>query len=168
MKEISFTNDVYPLKDKLFRLALRICLNRQEAEDIVQDTLVKVWNMRDGWHEIQNIETFSMKVCRNLALDKVEKKERHNVSLDETVHDRADTSQAQDSLLIRQQQYDSISRIIESLPEKQRVTVQLRDIEGKSYQEIADIMGITVADVKVNIFRARQTIKDRFLKQDKK
>lgn len=168
MKEISFTNDVYPLKDKLFRLALRICLNRQEAEDIVQDTLVKVWNMRDGWHEIQNIETFSMKVCRNLALDKVEKKERHNVSLDETVHDRADTSQAQDCLLIRQQQYDSISRIIESLPEKQRVTVQLRDIEGKSYQEIADIMGITVADVKVNIFRARQTIKDRFLKQDKK
>ncbi len=168
MKEISFTNDVYPLKDKLFRLALRICLNRQEAEDIVQDTLVKVWDMRDGWHDILNIETFSMKVCRNLALDRVEKKERRNVSLDETVHDRADTSLAQDSLLIRKQQYDSVSRIIGSLPEKQRAVVQLRDIEGKSYQEIADIMDITVADVKVNIFRARQTIKDRFLKQDKK
>ncbi len=168
MKEISFTNDVYPLKDKLFRLALRICLNRQEAEDIVQDTLVKVWDTRDGWRDIHNIESFSMRVCRNLALDRVEKKERRNISLDESVHDLADTSQAQDSRLIRQQQYDSVSRIIGSLPEKQRVAVQLRDIEGKSYQEIADIMDITVADVKVNIFRARQTIKDRFLKQDKK
>lgn len=168
MKEISFTNDVYPLKDKLFRLALRICLNRQEAEDIVQDTLVKVWDMRDGWQDILNIETFSMKICRNLALDRIEKKERHNISLDETVHDRADTSLAQDSMLIRQQEYASVSRIIETLPEKQRAAIQLRDIEGKSYQEIADIMDITIADVKVNIFRARQTIKDRFLKQDKK
>lgn len=168
MKEISFTNDVYPLKDKLFRLALRICLNRQEAEDIVQDTLVRVWDMRDEWQDIHNIEVYSMRICRNLALDRIEKKERHNVSLDETVHDRADTSLAQDSMLIRQQEYASISKIIGTLPEKQRVTIQLRDIEGKSYQEIADIMGITVADVKVNIFRARQTIKDRFLKQDKK
>lgn len=168
MKEISFTNDVYPLKDKLFRLALRICLNRQEAEDIVQDTLVKVWDMRDEWQDIHNIEVYSMRVCRNLALDRIEKKERHNVSLDETVHDRADTSLAQDSMLIRQQEYASVSKIIGTLPEKQRATIQLRDIEGKSYQEIADIMGITVADVKVNIFRARQTIKDRFLKQDKK
>ncbi len=168
MKEISFTNDVYPLKDKLFRLALRICLNRQEAEDIVQDTLVRVWDMRDEWQDIHNIEVYSMRICRNLALDRIEKKERHNVSLDETVHDRADTSLAQDSMLIRQQEYASISKIIGTLPEKQRVAIQLRDIEGKSYQEIADIMGITVADVKVNIFRARQTIKDRFLKQDKK
>jgi len=168
MKEISFTNDVYPLKDKLFRLALRICLNRQEAEDIVQDTLVKVWDMRDEWQDIHNIEVYSMRICRNLAIDRIEKKERHNVSLDETVHDRADTSLAQDSMLIRQQEYASVSKIIGTLPEKQRVTIQLRDIEGKSYQEIADIMGITVADVKVNIFRARQTIKDRFLKQDKK
>ncbi len=168
MKEISFTNDVYPLKDKLFRLALRICLNRQDAEDIVQDTLVKVWDMRDEWQDIHNIEVYSMRICQNLALDRIEKKERHNVSLDEMVHDRADTSLAQDSMLIRQQEYASVSKIIGTLPEKQRATIQLRDIEGKSYQEIADIMGITVADVKVNIFRARQTIKDRFLKQDKK
>ena len=124
--------------------------------------------MRDEWQDIHNIEVYSMRICRNLALDRIEKKERHNVSLDETVHDRADTSLAQDSMLIRQQEYASISKIIGTLPEKQRVTIQLRDIEGKSYQEIADIMGITVADVKVNIFRARQTIKDRFLKQDKK
>lgn len=56
MKEISFQNDVLPLKNKLFRLALRITLNREEAEDVVQDTLIKVWNARDRWLELDSIE----------------------------------------------------------------------------------------------------------------
>lgn len=55
MKEISFQNDVLPLKNKLFRLALRITLNREEAEDVVQDTLIKVWNARDRWLELDSI-----------------------------------------------------------------------------------------------------------------
>lgn len=159
MKEISFTNDVLPLKDKLFRLALRITLNREEAEDIVQDTLMKLWNQREEWSAIQNMETYSMTICRNLSLDAIEKKERQNISLDETVHDRPDNSRTQDEELMKQQQMNAVIHIIEQLPEKQRTIMQLRDIEGKSYQEIADIMTINVTDVKVNLFRARQKVK---------
>ena len=158
MKEISFKNDVLPLKDKLFRLALRITLNREEAEDIVQDTLMKLWNQRDEWSAIQNMETYSMTICRNLSLDAIEKKERLNISLDETVHDRPDTSRTQDEELMKQQQLNTVMRIIGQLPEKQRTIMQLRDIEGKSYQEIADIMSINVSDVKINLFRARQKV----------
>ena len=158
MKEISFKNDVLPLKDKLFRLALRITLNREEAEDIVQDTLMRLWNQRDEWSAIQNMETYSMTICRNLSLDAIEKKERLNISLDETVHDRPDTSRTQDEELMKQQQLNTVMRIIGQLPEKQRTIMQLRDIEGKSYQEIADIMSINVSDVKVNLFRARQKV----------
>ena len=158
MKEISFKNDVLPLKDKLFRLALRITLNREEAEDIVQDTLMKLWNQRDEWSAIQNMETYSMTICRNLSLDAIEKKERLNISLDETVHDRPDTSRTQDEELMKQQQLNTVMRIIGQLPEKQRTIMQLRDIEGKSYQEIAEIMSINVSDVKVNLFRARQKV----------
>ena len=158
MKEISFKNDVLPLKDKLFRLALRITLNREEAEDIVQDTLMKLWNQRDEWSAIQNMETYSMTICRNLSLDAIEKKERLNISLDETVHDRPDTSRTQDEELMKQQQLNTVMRIIGQLTEKPRTIMQLRDIEGKSYQEIADIMSINVSDVKVNLFRARQKV----------
>ena len=158
MKEISFKNDVLPLKDKLFRLAFRITLNREEAEDIVQDTLMKLWNQRDEWSAIQNMETYSMTICRNLSLDVIEKKERLNISLDETVHDRPDTSRTQDEELMKQQQLNTVMRIIGQLPEKQRTIMQLRDIEGKSYQEIADIMSINVSDVKVNLCRARQKV----------
>jgi RNA polymerase sigma-70 factor (ECF subfamily) len=149
---------VLPLKDKLFRLALRITLNREEAEDIVQDTLMKLWNQRDEWSAIQNMETYSMTICRNLSLDAIEKKERLNISLDETVHDRPDTSRTQDEELMKQQQLNTVMRIIGQLPEKQRTIMQLRDIEGKSYQEIADIMSINVSDVKINLFRARQKV----------
>jgi len=159
MKEISFKNDVLPLKDKLFRLALRITSNREEAEDIVQDTLIKLWNQRDEWSAIQNMETYAMTICRNLAIDVTEKRERQNISLNEAIHDRPDNSQIQDEKLIRQQQIDKIQAVIQQLPEKQRTIIQLRDIEEKSYQEIADIMGINISDVKVNLFRARQTVK---------
>ena len=58
MKNISFRNDVLPLKNELFRLALRITLNRAEAEDIVQDTLIKVWNNRGHWDDIDSIEAY--------------------------------------------------------------------------------------------------------------
>ena len=73
MKNISFRDDVLPLKNVLYRLALRITLSREEAEDIVQDTLLKVWNRRDDWHDIDSIEAFSLTVCRNLSLDRIKK-----------------------------------------------------------------------------------------------
>ena len=60
-----------------------------------------------------------------------------------------------------------VRRLIDSLPEKQRSVMQLRDIEGKSYKEIADIMAISEEQVKVNIFRARQAIRQKFLETEK-
>ena len=83
MKEISFRNDVLPLKDKLFRLALRITLNREEAEDIVQDTLIKVWNSRDKWQQLDSIEAYSLTIARNLSLDRIKKMENQNGSLED-------------------------------------------------------------------------------------
>ena len=73
MKKISFQNDVLPLKNKLFRLALRITLNREEAEDVVQDTMIKVWNARDRWQELDSIEAYSLTITRNLSLDRIKK-----------------------------------------------------------------------------------------------
>ena len=70
MKKISFRNDVLPLKNELFRLALRITLNRVEAEDVVQETMIKVWNRRDRWEELESIEAFCLTICRNIAIDK--------------------------------------------------------------------------------------------------
>ena len=166
MKKVSFRNDVLPLKNELFRLALRITLNRAEAEDIVQDTLIKVWNRRYEWENIDSSEAFSLTVCRNLSLDRIKKKENNNDSLEDVkVAEPLASSNPQDRM-IEEDKISLVKQIVDALPEKQRSCMQLRDFEGKSYKEIAEILEISEEQVKVNIFRARQTVKQKYLKLD--
>lgn len=81
MREISFRNDILPLKDKLYRLALRITFDSAEAEDIVQDTMIRVWNRRDEWSQFDSIEAYCLTVARNLAIDRSQKQEAQNMEL---------------------------------------------------------------------------------------
>jgi len=166
MKNISFRDDILPLKNQLFRLALRITLNRFEAEDIVQDTLIKVWNRRSDWEDIDSIEAFSLTICRNLSLDRIKKKENDNNSLEDVKGVEPLSSSNPQDRMIQAERVNLIRQIVDSLPEKQRSCMQLRDFEGKSYKEIAVILDITEEQVKVNIFRARQAVKQRYLKLD--
>lgn len=163
MKKLSFRDDVLPLKDKIFRLALRITLSRAEAEDIVQDVLIKVWNRRDDLAEVDSIEAYSLTVCRNLSLDRLQRKENDNVNLDDAPPTEVDDAPP-DLQMIRNERIDNIKRLIERLPIPQRAAMQLRDMEGKTYKEISAITGQTEEQVKVNIFRARQYIRKQIEK----
>ena len=163
MKKLSFRDDVLPLKDKIFRLALRITLSRAEAEDIVQDVLIKVWNRRDDLAEVDSIEAYSLTVCRNLSLDRLQRKEHDNVNLDDAPPTEADDAPP-DLQMIRNERIYNIKRLIERLPIPQRAAMQLRDMEGKTYKEISAITGQTEEQVKVNIFRARQYIRKQIEK----
>ena len=167
MKKISFRNDILPLKNELYRLALRITLNPAEAEDVVQETLIKVWNRRDRWEELESIEAFCLTICRNISLDKMRKAESQNPSLEDG-HDTDDTSYTSnpEEQAMQRDRIALVRQLIDHLPEKQRSCMQLRDFEGKSYKEIAQILGITEEQVKVNIFRARQQIKQQFIKTE--
>ena len=163
MKKLSFRDDVLPLKDKIFRLALRITLSRAEAEDIVQDVLIKVWNRRDDLAEVDSIEAYSLTVCRNLSLDRLQRKENDIVNLDFAPPTEADDAPPV-LQMIRNERFDNIKRLIERLPIPQRAAMQLRDMEGKTYKEISAITGQTEEQVKVNIFRARQYIRKQIEK----
>lgn len=162
MKNISFRNDVLPLKNVLYRLALRITLSREDAEDIVQDTLIKVWNRRDDWQDIDSIEAYSLTVCRNLSLDKMKKAGGDNRPISDDETESADTGRDPYERAAQKDRVEQVRRIVNALPEKQRSCLQLRDFEGKSYKEIARVLGITEEQVKVNIFRARQAVKQKF------
>jgi RNA polymerase sigma-70 factor (ECF subfamily) len=169
MKKISFRTDVLPLKNELFRLALRITLNREDAEDVVQETMIRVWNRRDQWEQIESIEAFCTTICRNLALDKTKRASNQDASLDNEGHDAPDHSYSAnpEEQAVQRDRVERVRRLMDLLPEKQRTCMQLRDVEGKSYKEIATVMDISEQQVKVNIFRARQTIKQEYLKQEK-
>jgi RNA polymerase sigma-70 factor (ECF subfamily) len=168
MKKVSFRNDVLPLKNKLYRLALRITLTPEDAEDVVQETMMKVWNRRNQWDQIESMEAFCLTICRNLALDKTRKMAGSEQSLDANELETPDHSHSAnpEEQVIQQDRLRLVRDIIDSLPEKQRSVMQLRDFEGKSYKEIAAIMEISEEQVKVNIFRARQTVKQRFLESE--
>ena len=168
MKKISFQNDILPLKNELYRLALRITLNHAEAEDVVQETMLKVWNRREQWDQIDNIEAFCLTICRNLALDKQKRAGNQFATLDEYSEppDHSYTANPEEQAMQRDR-IELVRRFIDQLPEKQRSCMQLRDIEGKSYKEIAAVLDITEQQVKVNIFRARQTVKQKYLETEK-
>lgn len=165
MKEISFRDDILPLKDKLFRLALRITLNRADAEDVVQETLVRMWNKRGEWAEMDSPEAYALTICRNLALDLTTKASHQNLSLDEE-RDQTPAAATPYEELDARERLEIVKRLIDGLPELQRSIMELRDVEGKSYHEIADILGISEEKVKVYLFRARQKIKIQFSRID--
>ena len=165
MQEISFRNDILPLKDKLFRLALRITLDRAEAEDVVQDTMIRVWNKRDEWQQFESVEAYCLIVAKNLAIDRSQKKDAQNVELTPEMAEEADTSGPYDRL-VNNERMKIIHRLIDELPEKQRLIMQLRDIEGESHKDIAKVLQLTEEQVKVNLFRARQKVKQRYIEID--
>lgn len=165
MQEISFRNDILPLKDKLFRLALRITLDSAEAEDVVQDTLIRVWNKREEWPQIESIEAYCLVVAKNLAIDRSQKKDSRHLELARDIEEESDTGGPHDQF-VHDEKMRLIDRLVDELPEKQRLIMQLRDIEGESYKKIAALLNLTEEQVKVNLFRARQKVKQRYLEID--
>jgi RNA polymerase sigma-70 factor (ECF subfamily) len=166
MKEISFREDVLPLKDRLYRLALRITLNSAEAEDAVQDTLVRVWEHRSEWGQIESIEAYAQTICRNISLDMAGRAGHGNVRLMEEVSVKHEDR----SMLNDYEQKERLSlvrKLMDSLPEVQRSIMELRDIEGKTYQEIGNILKLSESQVKVYLHRARTSIRQQVEKTEK-
>ena len=163
---IDFHRNILPLKNIIFRTALRIVLSREEAEDIVQDTLMKLWQKREDLEQVANIEAFAIASARNLALDRKARMENRNVPFDNESHDMPDHQQSGiEQVMMQKESVSAIGKIINSLPEKQRTVIHLRDIEGKSYKEIAEALNISESDVKVTLFRARSELKEKIIQK---
>lgn len=164
MKTLDFHTDILPMKDRLFRLALSITLDRTEAEDITQETLVRVWERRKEWPQIENIQAWCMTIARRLALDAVEKAKIHAERETEVAdYQRSAISSPApaDEALDRRQRVEAVRRLISQLPEVQRTIIELRDIEGLRYDEIAQLTGISETQVKVYLHRARKKIREQ-------
>lgn len=162
MQEKVLRNEILPLKEKFYRIALRITLDSAEAEDIVQDTLIRIWEKRDEWPSIKSFEALGLTICRNLAIDRSQRKEAQNVEFfSEQMDDRTQTLDPHEEI-VADERMELIRRIIDGLPLRQREVFHLRDIEGMSYKEIATALQLTEDQVRITLFRARQAIKKRF------
>ncbi len=167
MQEISFRNDILPLKNKLYRLAFRITLDSAEAEDVVQETMIRVWDKRDEWSRFESVEAFCLTVARNIAIDRSRLKEAQHEELTPESQDTPDGASNPLERLVSEEQIALVRKLVNGLAERQRSIMLLRDVEGKSYKEIAEILQLTEAQVKVELFRARQRIKQQFMNIDR-
>lgn len=151
-----------PVKQKLYRFAFRLLGNEEDAKDITQDALMKVWHQKERMHELNNLEAWCMRITRNLALDKMKSmKYRRADDIDKAYDVPAAQQPDPQQSAEKRDVMKKVHSVINGLPEKYRSLVQLRDIDGFSYQEIADILDITLDEVKVNLHRARKTVREQ-------
>jgi len=162
-----FQHHVYPIRHKLYRFALRITGSVPEAEDVVQEVLERVWkSSEEQANNVSNWEAWCMTLTRNRSLDKVRATaQRRVVSLDGAVARESDSGDAARTTEMRDLA-DQARRLMQELPEKQRLVMHLRDVEELSYEEIAQVLDITLDQVKIGLHRARKTIREKMLAVD--
>ena len=156
---MDFRATILPHRDRLYRLALSITMQTAEAEDIVQDVMLRAWERRDEWPSIENIQGWLLQVCKNLALDRRKKQERTSPM---------PTSSRQQEMAVPATHTDGdgdyalLQQLITELPPPLDDLVRLRDIEGLSYREIASLLHLTEDQVRVYLHRARTKLKEKY------
>jgi len=159
----AFNKEVIPIKDRLFRLAKTLLQNQEDAEDALQEVYMKLWNNKEIIEDLKSPEAYAMKVMKNYCLDKLKsRKNKHMVQIRENEigreHFTPFSSVSFDSLK------DLMLKLFSTLPEQQRMIIHMRDIEHYSYEEIADVTGMNVNAIRVNLSRARKNVKGNYLK----
>lgn len=166
MNSEMFETRVLPTKNRLFRFALGMLGSREEAQDVVQEVMVKVWNGREQMAVIENMEAWCMRITKNLSLDRLRSKQ---TKITDSFGEGFDLQAHHPTPLEKTELGESMQRITElmaALPDKQRQVMHLRDIEGYSYNEICEILELDMSQVKVNLFRARNFVRERLVKMN--
>ncbi len=159
-----FHEQVFPIRHKLYRFALRITGSVQEAEDVVQEVLEKVWKTAPEQSErVQNWEAWCMTLTRNRSLDKTRTQTLRRTAPLEGVAERSSETITPAQATERNDLVDRVKLMMQQLPEKQRLVMHLRDIEELSYEEIAESLSISLDQVKVNLHRARKAIREKMI-----
>jgi len=159
MKQTDFLNVIMPFKDKVFRLAKRLLVSREEAEDATQEVLLKLWSKKEQIENYNNVEAFSMTMTKNFCLDRLKSKQAQNLKI---VHNNyKENGSSLQTRIEAKDSVDWVSKIIEELPEQQKIILQLRDIEQYNYAEIAKMLDMNETAIRVNLSRARKTIREQ-------
>ena len=142
----------------VYGFAFSILQDTHEAEDISQEVFLKLFRSACSYHSYTNLRTFLLYITRNLCIDHLRKKRPENMpEPPEPVCTRTPYSHLCASELKKK-----IENVIRSLPENQRTAIYLRHVQGMSYKEISQTMGLTVRAVESLLSRARRSFRQRF------
>ncbi len=166
----AFEQLVLAYEKKVYNLAFRMMGNSEDASDVVQETFLRAFSSLRSFRGDSSFSTWVYRIVSNICLDELRKRSRQRVSsLDEPVEGQdgemirqvADPSPGPEDALQRTETREQIQRGIASLQEDHRVIVVLRDVQGLSYEEIAQVLGLSLGTVKSRLNRARLALKKR-------
>ena len=159
MNEIEYLKIIMPFKDKIFRIARRLLVSVEEAEDATQEVLLKLWNHRQKFKDYKSPEAFAMTMTKNWCFDRLKSKQAQNLKI---IHNNyEDHSQSLQKSIEIKDSLHWVERHMEVLPPKQKLILQLRDIENYEFNEIAKILVMSEATIRVSLSRARKTIREK-------
>ncbi len=164
MTRKEFENIIHLQSRKLYGFAFRILRNQAEAEDVVQEIFIKLWNMGERLDEYKSVDALATTMTKNFCIDLI-RKQRHNYNTDVNINEfQALTSPSPHDQMENLESGEILNTIIAGLPESYRIIIRLRDIEGASYEEIAERTDQNINTLRVTLSRARKAIRDEYLK----
>ncbi|MDG1697909.1 MAG: sigma-70 family RNA polymerase sigma factor [Polaribacter sp.] len=163
MNQSDFLKKVLPFKDKVFRLAKRLLISREEAEDATQELFFKLWKSKEKISDYNNIEAFAMTMTKNYCYDRLKSKQASNLTLVHTNYKEKETPL--DKQVEDQDSVNLVHLLIENLPLQQKTIIQLRDIEQYDFDEICKMVAMKPVAVRVTLSRARKTIREALIKK---
>ncbi len=160
----AFKQRILPVQGRLFRLAQLFLRNREEAEDTLQDVLLRLWTNRQQLDTYHSVEALAVQMTKNICLDKLKAHTKQKTTSE------VDALNVQTSGVSPYQQVelsdsaDLIHRLINDLPDQQKFILHLRDVEEYSFEEIEQVTGLSINNIRVILSRARQRLRDNYLK----
>ncbi|MEC9476116.1 MAG: sigma-70 family RNA polymerase sigma factor [Planctomycetota bacterium] len=168
-----FEEITLPLVDDVFRFALGLTRNRAQAEDLVQDTYLKAFKAFDRFRAGSNAKSWLFRICKNHFIDRYREKARrphHGGAVEELAVDSPRRSiEVFEREGIENEEIfldlfgDEVNRYLRELPEPFRKALLLCDLEGLSYEEIAEVLDVPIGTVRSRISRGRAFLKERLV-----
>ncbi|MCF4101773.1 sigma-70 family RNA polymerase sigma factor [Gillisia sp. M10.2A] len=163
MNQHTFINIINPVKDKVYRLALRLLVSKEAAEDATQEIILKLWNAKLSIKHYTNVEAFIMTMTKNYCLDQLKSKQNNNLKI---VHSNYEGREKgiHEQLEIKDE-LSHIDVILQKLPAQQQLIFQLREVEQYEFDEIVEITGMNHTAIRVALSRIRKKLREEMIKK---
>lgn len=163
MSQEIYKQVILPIRFQLLNIARKMLENEQEAEDAVQEVLLKLWHKADMLGKYDSPSAVAVTAVKNHCLDKIKLQKRvETLTKTDEFHISADNPHLQ---LERKNSEEILMHIINNLPKLQQMIIKMKDVEHYEVEEIAEITGTNTEAVRVNLSRARKKVREEYLKR---
>ncbi len=159
-------------QQQVFTMAYRFMGNYEDASDLAQEALLRAYKSIDKFRLDASFKTWIYRIVANVCCDEIRRRQRRaEVSLNEPIitekgeirREQGDNSRSPENIYLQKEQAEYLQQLISSLAPEYRITLVMRDIQGFSYQEIAEKLGCSLGTVKSRLSRARRVLRDRIV-----